>query len=160
MPATRTGVDTVTALLVTADDLLTEGPDAEGPLTPAGRDRGAAYALRIALEAAVDAALATEEAGLGELRSMRAKLLCLHHYASPAPARRAHALWNRLSAACKYHHDELGPTRAQVCAWRSAVEKLATELAAPPTPPRFPRQAGTGRPPAEVTAAEDCRDGL
>lgn len=83
MPATPTAA---AVLLVAADDLLTETPDGDGPLTPAGRDRGAAYALRIALEAAVDAALTAEEAGLGRLRSMRAKLLCLHHYAGPARA--------------------------------------------------------------------------
>lgn len=121
-------VPTVAALLATADDLLTETQGDDDLLTPAGRDRGAAYALRIALEAAVDAALAAEEAGLGGLRSMRAKLLCLHHYAGPARARRAHTLWNRLGAACKYHHDELGPTHAQVRSWRAAVGALVTEL--------------------------------
>lgn len=136
MPA----VPTVAALLATADDLLAESPRTDGPLTPAGRDRGAAYALRIALEAAVDAALAVEETGLGELRSMRAKLLCLHHYAGPARARRAHALWNRLSAACKYHHDELGPSHAQVRAWRAAVGTLVTELAASAAVVEFPQQ--------------------
>ncbi|MEW1870697.1 hypothetical protein AB0420_21710 [Streptomyces caelestis] len=142
MPATPT----VVALLATADDLLTEAPGDGGPLTPAGRDRGAAYALRIALEAAVDAALAAEETGLGDLRSMRAKLLCLHHYAGPARARRAHALWNRLSAACKYHHDELGPTHAQVRTWRAAVEALVVELAAPGVAVEFPQQKGFGSP--------------
>ncbi|MEU7470748.1 hypothetical protein AB0A94_19825 [Streptomyces sp. NPDC044984] len=146
MPATRTGTDTVTALLATADDLLTEDLDGDGPLTPAGRDRGAAYALRIALEAAVDAALAAEETGLGGLRSMRAKLLCLHHYAGPAQARRAHALWNRLSAACKYHHDELGPTHAQVHTWRAAVGALVTELTTSGTAVEFPQQKGGGIP--------------
>ncbi|MFE5188440.1 hypothetical protein [Streptomyces sp. NPDC056628] len=126
MPATPTAA---AVLLATADDLLIESQGTHGPLTPAGRDRGAAYALRIALEAAVDAALTAEEAGLGGLRSMRAKLLCLHHYAGPARARRAHALWNRLSAACKYHHDELGPTHAQVRVWRADVGTLVAELA-------------------------------
>ncbi|MEU4008083.1 hypothetical protein AB0H30_06255 [Streptomyces pseudogriseolus] len=152
MPATRTGADTVTALLATADDLLTEGLDGDGPLTPAGRDRGAAYALRIALEAAVEAALTAEEAGLGGLRSMRAKLLCLHHYAGPGRARRAHALWNRLSAACKYHHDELGPPHAQVHAWRAAVGVLVTELSACGTAVEFPQQRGSENPlPAEAS---------
>lgn len=147
MPA----VPTVAALLATADDLLTETPGDVDPLTPAGRDRGAAYALRIALEAAVDAALAAEKTGLGGLRSMRAKLLCLHHYAGPARARRAHALWNRLSAACKYHHDELGPTHAQVRTWRAAVGALVTELTAPGAVVEFPQQRGGGSPlPAEA----------
>ncbi|MFI9615384.1 hypothetical protein ACIHCM_27530 [Streptomyces sp. NPDC052023] len=140
----------VTALLATADDLLTERLGSDSPLTPAGRDRGAAYALRIALETAVDAVLAAENAGLGEVRSTRAKLLCLRHYAGPALARRVNALWNRLSAACKYHHDELGPTRAQVRVWRASVETLVTELAALKAARYFPQQAGAERPPVEV----------
>lgn len=139
MPA----VPTVAALLATADDLLTETQGDDDLLTPAGRDRGAAYALRIALEAAVDAALAAEETGLGGLRSMRAKLLCLHHYAGPARARRAHALWSRLSAACKYHHDELGPTHTQVRAWRATVGTLVAELAMARVAVTSPRQGDT-----------------
>ncbi|WP_051803946.1 hypothetical protein [Streptomyces sp. NRRL S-474] len=140
MPATLT----VAALLATADDLLTETPDRDGPLTPAGRDRGAAYALRIALEVAVDAALATREGSLREV-SMRAKLLCLRHYSGPGPARRVNALWNRLSAACKFHHDELGPTHAQVRAWYAAVESLVAELCQPGAGIEFPQQKGTDR---------------
>ncbi|MGY1522250.1 hypothetical protein ACW69C_00535 [Streptomyces sp. MN3] len=142
MPATRTGVDTITALLATADALLIEGPDAEGPLTPAGRARGAAYALRIALEAAVDATLTAEAAGLGAI-SMRAKLLCLRHYAGPALAHRVNALWNRLSEGCKYHHDEIGPRHAQVHAWQAAVGRLVAELAMARVVVAFPQQAGT-----------------
>ncbi|MEV7861570.1 hypothetical protein AB0O86_22755 [Streptomyces hirsutus] len=149
MPATPT----IAALLATADDLLTESPGSGVPLTPAGRDRGAAYALRIALEVAVDAALTAEEVGLGELRSMRAKLLCLRHYAGPVRARRVNALWNRLSAGCKYHHDEIGPSHAQVRAWQAAVGVLATELAAPRAALRLPQQVGAERLPAEGTAA-------
>ncbi|MFJ9600798.1 hypothetical protein [Streptomyces althioticus] len=147
MPA----VPTVAALLATADDLLTETQGDDDLLTPAGRDRGVAYALRIALEAAVDAALAAEETGLGGLRSMRAKLLCLHHYAGPARARRAHALWNRLSAACKYHHDELGPTHTQVHAWRAAVGSLVAELTAPGAAVGFPQQRGDSALPTEAS---------
>ncbi|MFJ8186942.1 hypothetical protein [Streptomyces sp. NPDC096105] len=147
MPA----VPTVAALLATADDLLTRTPGDDDPLTPAGRDRGAAYALRIALETAVDAALAAEAAELGGLRSMRAKLLCLHHYAGPARARRAHALWSRLSAACKYHHDELGPTHAQVRTWRAAVGAFVTELTAPGAAVEFPQQRGDSALPAEAS---------
>lgn len=138
MPA----VSTVAALLATADDLLTEIPGDGAPLTSAGRDRGAAYALRIALEAAVDTALVAEEAELGGLRSMRAKLLFLRHYAGPVRARRAHALWSRLSAACKYHHDELGPTHAQVRTWRAAVGAFVMELSAPGGAFNFPQPRG------------------
>ncbi|MGC0374306.1 hypothetical protein [Streptomyces sp. SAI-229] len=142
MPAIRTGADTITALLETAGDLLTKGMDSDGPLTPAGRARGAAYALRIALEAAVDATLTAEEAGLGTI-SMRAKLLCLRHYAGPVLAHRVNALWNRLSEGCKYHHDEIGPRHAQVHAWRAAVGTLVAELAAVRVAVAFPQQAGT-----------------
>ncbi|MFE7235051.1 hypothetical protein ACFVAF_31370 [Streptomyces sp. NPDC057596] len=142
---------TTAALLATAGALLAEGLDGDGPLTPAGRDRGAAYALRIALETSVDAALTAEEAGLGELRSMRAKLLCLRHYAGPARARRVNALWNRLSAACKYHHDELGPTHAQVRAWRAAVETITKELSESNADVEFPQQRGTELPLREET---------
>lgn len=52
-----------------------------------------------------------------------AKLLCLRHYAGPAPARRVSALWSALSTGCKYHHDELGPNHAQVRAWQTASRR-------------------------------------
>jgi hypothetical protein len=131
MPATPTG------LLETADALLSEALG--GPLTPTGRDRGAAYALRIALESAVNAALTAHEPGLRGV-SMRAKLLCLRHYAGPQLAHRVRALWSGLCDGCKYHHDELGPSRAQVRAWRGAVEALVAELAAPAATPRSARR--------------------
>lgn len=127
MTTTRTNADVIAGLLTTADTLLAE--DLSGPLTPAARDRGAAYALRIALEAAVEAALTAEEAGLREVRSMRAKLLCLRHYAGPDLAHRVNALWNQLCTGCKYHHDEMGPNHSQVCMWRVAVRTIADELA-------------------------------
>jgi hypothetical protein len=137
------GADPVTDLLTTAENLLTEGLSG-GPLTPAGRDRGAAYALRIALEAAVDAILTAEEDAFREVRSTRAKLLCLRHYAGPDLARRVHALWSRLSTGCKYHHDEIGPSHTQVRAWQQAVETLVAELThrGRPEAPPFPRQKG------------------
>ncbi|MBC2868882.1 hypothetical protein [Streptomyces mexicanus] len=141
MPATRANADTIAGLLATAEHLLTRADDG-GPSTPAGHDRGAVYALRIALEAAVDAALTTEEAGFRQVRSMRAKLICLRHYAGPDLARRAGSLWNRLSTGCKYHHDELGPSHAQVRAWQTAVEAVVTELAAPGAVRGFPRRRG------------------
>ncbi|MFF4346325.1 hypothetical protein [Streptomyces sp. NPDC001530] len=150
MPATRTSAGTVAGLLATADSLLTASLG--GPLTPAGRDRGAAFALRIALEAAVDVVLTAEEAGLRQV-TMRAKLLCLRHYASPDLARRVNALWSGLSTGCKYHHDEIGPSHAQVRAWQTAVETLVTELAVPGADLNFPQQTGTQRPQPEVTTA-------
>ncbi|MDX2591789.1 hypothetical protein PV343_05795 [Streptomyces sp. WI03-4A] len=151
MPATPAGTDSVTALLATADGLLSA--NLGGPLTPAGRDRGAAYALRIALEAAVDTALTAREAGLDEV-STRAKLLCLRHYTAPDLARRVNALWSRLSAACKYHHDEMGPTPAQVRAWRAAVGEVVGELttARGTTSLEFPQQKAGGHTPTKVNA--------
>ncbi|MEU7383260.1 MULTISPECIES: hypothetical protein [unclassified Streptomyces] len=148
MPATRTstGTASVSDLLSTAESLLAEGPSG-GPLTLAGRVRGATYALRIALEAAVDAILTTEEAAFREVRSTRAKLLCLRHYAGPDLARRTSALWSRLSTGCKYHHDEIGPSHTQVRAWQTAVEALVAELTAPRNVLELPQQAGARRPP-------------
>jgi hypothetical protein len=130
MPATPTSAGTVAGLLATAESILSAGLG--GPLTTGGRARGAAYALRIALEAAVDAILTTKEAGLRRV-TMRAKLLCLRHYAGPDLARRANALWRVLSTGCKYHHDEMGPSHAQVRTWLTAVQALVTELAASDT---------------------------
>lgn len=150
MPATPTSAGTVAGLLATADSLLTAGLGS--PLTPAGRDRGAAYALRIALEAAVDAVLSAEEPGLRQV-TMRAKLLCLRHYSGPELARRVKALWSGLSAGCKYHHDEIGPSHTQVRAWQTAVEALVTELAVSRTDLTLPQQTSTGRPQTEVTTA-------
>ncbi|GAA1415129.1 hypothetical protein GCM10009601_04180 [Streptomyces thermospinosisporus] len=128
MPAAPAGF---TALVATAGALLSE--TLGGPLTPAGRARGAAYALRIALEALVDAALTAREPGLRKV-SMRAKILCLRHYAGADVAHRVSALWNALGAGCKYHHDELGPSHAQVHAWRETVGALGTALATPDAP--------------------------
>ena len=128
MPAVPAVPARFTALVATADALLSD--TLGGPLTRAGRDRGAAYALRIALETVVDAALTVREPGLRKV-TMRAKILCLRHYAGVDVAHRVNALWNALSAGCKYHHDELGPSRAQVRAWRKTLGALATELAAP-----------------------------
>ncbi|MGW4197176.1 hypothetical protein [Streptomyces sp. NPDC005004] len=126
MTATHSHSDTIAGLLAIADDLLAERLG--GPLTPAGRARGAAYALRIALEATVNAVLTVEETALGDLRSMRAKRLCLRHFAGPELARSVDALWNRLSTGCKYHHDELGPSIAQVRAWQTATEAIVAQL--------------------------------
>jgi len=139
MPATPTSAGAVAGLLATADSILAAGLG--GSLTPGGRARGAAYALRIALEAAVDAVLTTREAGLHRV-TMRAKLLCLRHYAGPDLARRANALWRVLSTGCKYHHDEMGPSHAQVRTWLTAVQALITELAVSDTALDSPGEVG------------------
>ena len=107
---------TIADLLTTADRLLTAAPAA----TPAGRHRGAAFALRAALELAVGAALAAAPQGISG-GSNRAKFLCLRGCAEAETARRAKALWALLCLGCHYHQYEIGPTRDQVRSWREEV---------------------------------------
>ncbi|MER5480837.1 hypothetical protein ABT026_28250 [Streptomyces sp. NPDC002734] len=140
--------DRITRLLVTADSLLTNPLGAQ--LTTAGRHRGAAYALRIALELAIAAALKPRNAKLPEL-NMRAQRLCLRHYAGHDLAYRVDALYAQLCRGCKYHHDELGPSEAQVRDWGEEVAALSRELAGSVAVPSFPAQAGPDR-----TAAADA----
>ncbi|MGW4436232.1 hypothetical protein ACWELO_10795 [Streptomyces sp. NPDC004596] len=150
--APDTGAPAIAGLLATAEALLSESLG--GPLTQAGRARGAAYALRIALEAAVDATLLSKEAGFCGVRSMRAKLLCLRHYVGLDLAHRVTAFWSRLSAGCKYQHDEIGPSHSQVCAWQAAVAALVTELAAPGVTLALPQQKGVRQAPLDETPAK------
>jgi len=110
----------VNGLLRTADLLLGGGVDASA----ASRHRGAALALRTALEVAVDRVLEARVPGLAAVRSMRAKMLCLRHYAEPDTAWRANAVWCHVCLACHYHQYEIGPTHAQVLAWRHEVATL------------------------------------
>ncbi|MEV7181481.1 hypothetical protein [Kitasatospora sp. NPDC093679] len=115
----------VQGLLLTADRLL------DGELagaTNAGRHRGACLALRTALELCVDQVLEATTPGLSRTTG-RAKLLLLHSVAPTKTARRAKALWSRLSLGCHYHLYELGPTYDQVRAWRTEAGNLVRELA-------------------------------
>ncbi|MFE6551723.1 hypothetical protein ACFVHS_25435 [Streptomyces sp. NPDC057746] len=95
--------------------------------TPAGRHRGAALALRTALEIAVDRTLNAVVPGLAGT-TMRAKMLCLRCYSEPTTARRANAVWSHLCLGCHYHQYEIGPTRDQVRVWRAEVGELAQAL--------------------------------
>ncbi|MFJ6496453.1 hypothetical protein [Streptomyces virginiae] len=114
----------VEGLLLTADGLL-DGELAHA--TTAGRHRGTCLALRTALELCVDRVLEAATPGLSRTTG-RAKLLLLHSVASAGTARRAKALWAQLSLGCHYHLYELGPTYAQVRAWRAEADGLIREL--------------------------------
>ncbi|CAG7643560.1 hypothetical protein [Actinacidiphila bryophytorum] len=108
---------TVAQLLATADELLIAGP----PTTASCRHRGAAFALRAALESAVDTALKATPSAPAPHTSTRAKLLCLRGSTDAETARRARAVWVLLCLGCHYHQYDLGPTREEVLAWRAEV---------------------------------------
>lgn len=98
--------------------------------TTASRCRGAAFALRAALECAVTARL-TAHGAPRTIRegSMRGALLWLRSCAEAGTARRARAVWSRLCLGCHYHQYEIGPTEDQVRAWRTEVAAVITLLA-------------------------------
>jgi hypothetical protein len=110
-------------LLLTADRLLVGDLGA----TAAGRHRGAALALRTALEVAVGQVLDTAVPGLSRT-SGRARMLCLRCYTAAETARRAKAVWSHLCLGCHYHQYEIGPTQDQVLAWRTEVGELVREF--------------------------------
>nr|WP_202511767.1 hypothetical protein [Streptomyces sp. SID3343] len=110
-------------MLTTADRLLADTSVA----TIASRHRGAAFALRSALETAVSDALLAAPINTGG-GSMRAEFLCLRSCADADIARRAKAVWGMLSVGCHYHHYELGPTAHQLRAWQAEVRTLLSFL--------------------------------
>ncbi|WP_405713004.1 hypothetical protein OG264_28780 [Streptomyces xanthophaeus] len=144
---------TIRQLLDTADLLIegngdpTTGPVTGGPATvgaaasvpapptaltatAASRCRGAAFALRAALESAVVARL-TDHGAPRTIRegSMRAALLWLRGCAEVETARRAKAAWSQLCLGCHYHQYEIGPTQDQVHAWCTEVAAVVGLLA-------------------------------
>jgi hypothetical protein len=114
----------VAQLLATADEFLT----VESPTTAPCRHRGAAFALRAALESALDAALKTTSLAPAPHTSILAKLLCLHGVANAETARRARAVWVLLCLGCHYHQYDLGPTREEVLSWRTEVAAVVELL--------------------------------
>ena len=58
---------------------------------------------------------------------MRAQLLSLDGYLSPAIARDAYQAWSALSRASHHHVYELAPTRDELLAWCEAVEGVISE---------------------------------
>lgn len=118
------GPVTIGELLRTADLLLAGGVEASA----ASRHRGASLALRTTLEIAVNRAVEAQVTGLAQV-SVRARMLCLRFYTDPETARRANAIWSQVCLACHYHRYEIGPTHAQVVAWRREVAALISLLA-------------------------------
>lgn len=127
---------TIRQLLDTADLLLADtaapatpeaavtvlAPPAVLAATAASRCRGAAFALRAALETAVADSLAANAAPHA-IRdgSMRATFLWLRSCAEAGTARRAKSVWSQLCLGCHYHQYEIGPTEDQVRTWRAEV---------------------------------------
>lgn len=97
--------------------------------TAASRCRGAAFALRTALESAVAARLTAHGAPRAIREgNMRAALLWLRGCAEAGTARRAKAAWTQLCLGCHYHQYEIGPTEDQVRAWHGEVAALVALL--------------------------------
>ncbi|MCM2413218.1 hypothetical protein [Streptomyces sp. RKAG290] len=106
-------------LLDTADRLLMDEPTAMGK----SRYRGAAFALRIALESAVCEVLLASPLAVGRT-SARAMFLCLRGHTDAETARRAKAVWRLLCLGCHYHQYEIGPSAEQVRSWRREVHSV------------------------------------
>jgi hypothetical protein len=92
------------------------------------RHRGAAFALRAALESAVDTALKATSLTPAPHTSTIAKLLCLRGATDAETARRARAVWVLLCLGCHYHQYDLGPTREEVLAWQAEVTAVTCLL--------------------------------
>lgn len=126
---------TIRQLFETADLLLadTGAPAAPVPdqptalaavpaATTASRCRGAAFALRAALESAVADRLTAHRAPRAIREgTQRVAFLWLRGCAEATTARRAKAVWSQLCLGCHYHQYEIGPTEDQVRAWRTEV---------------------------------------
>ncbi|MEU7447938.1 hypothetical protein EES47_08045 [Streptomyces sp. ADI98-12] len=122
---------TIRQLLDTADLLLTDtGEPATSTAATASRCRGAAFALRVALESAVADRLTAHRAPRAIREgTQRAAFLWLRGCAEAGAARRAKAVWSQLCLGCHYHQYEIGPTEDQVRAWHTEVAALVGLLA-------------------------------
>lgn len=127
---------TIRQLLDTADLLLTDTSEPATPVpaasaaTTASRCRGAAFALRVALESAVADRLTAHRAPRAIREgSQRAAFLWLRGCAEAGTARRAKAVWSQLCLGCHYHQYEIGPTEEQVGDWRTEVAAVVALLA-------------------------------
>ncbi|MGC0339135.1 hypothetical protein [Streptomyces sp. SLBN-8D4] len=129
---------TIRQLLDTADLLLTDTGEPAPPAdtavpaasaAAASRYRGAAFALRVALESAVADRLTAHRAPRAIREgTLRAAFLWLRGCAEAGTARRAKAVWSQLCLGCHYHQYEIGPTEDQVRAWRTEVGALVALL--------------------------------
>ncbi|MDT0307345.1 hypothetical protein RM780_10260 [Streptomyces sp. DSM 44917] len=126
-------LDTAELLIENNGDAATTGSANGGsalPVTAASRCRGAAFALRAALESAVAICLAAHGAPHAICEgTMRASLIWLRICAEAGTARRARAVWSQLCLGCHYHQYEIGPTEDQVRAWRTEVAAIVALLA-------------------------------
>ena len=131
---------TIRQLLDTADLLLTDTSEPATPAattvpaapaaTTASRCRGAAFALRVALESAVADRLTAHRAPRAIREgTQRAAFLWLRGCAEAGTARRAKAVWSQLCLGCHYHQYEIGPTEDQVRDWRTEVAAIVALLA-------------------------------
>ena len=122
---------TIRQLLDTTDLLLTDtGEPATSTAATASRCRGAAFALRVALESAVADRLTAHRAPRAIRKGpQRAAFLWLRGCAEAGVARRAKAVWSQLCLGCHYHQYEIGPTEDQVRAWHTEVAALVALLA-------------------------------
>jgi hypothetical protein len=116
-------------LLAGARDLIARPEAAAAGVWP----RTAALLTRQALEDAVNARWATEEAGLLMRRaSMRSKLIALPFYLEESVARQITFVNAALTSACHYHPYELAPTAAELTRWIDDVDALVALLAERP----------------------------
>ncbi|KOX00892.1 hypothetical protein ADK65_14235 [Streptomyces sp. NRRL B-1140] len=96
----------------------------------ASRCRGAAFALRAALESAVADRLTAHRVPRAIREgTQRSAFLWLRCCAEAGTARRAKAVWSQLCLGCHYHQYEIGPTEDQVRAWHLEVAAVIALLA-------------------------------
>lgn len=113
-------MDRCARLLADADTLLRGATQGLWP-------RAAAFLIRMALEACLDAFWRRTAPGV-ERCDMNAQLLCLTGYRDQDTVRLAARAWAALSAACHYHGYELSPTVAELRALHTEVRALAARL--------------------------------
>ncbi|MBF6362652.1 hypothetical protein IU447_21330 [Nocardia farcinica] len=123
---------TVAQRLAAVDRLL------DGEVSDAGGvwSRATAWILRLALEQAVDDLWRRVAPDLVRC-PMRAQLLALRVYATPATAARVGALWAALSRAAHHHDYDLAPAVADLRRWREQTADLAAELVTTGRAPEF-----------------------
>ncbi|MFE7856713.1 hypothetical protein [Streptomyces sp. NPDC057403] len=130
---------TIRQLLDTAGLLLTDTGEPAPPAdtavpaasaATASRYRGAAFALRVALESAVADRLTAHRAPRAIREgTQRSAFLWLRGCAEAGTARRAKAVWSQLCLGCHYHQYEIGPTEEQVRTWHAEVAAVIALLA-------------------------------
>ncbi|MFJ1582563.1 hypothetical protein ACIOC1_04530 [Streptomyces sp. NPDC088197] len=131
---------TVRQLLDTADLLVADSGEvtvipavpvpAQATATTTNRCRGAAFALRIALESTVAQRLTADGAPPAiSAGTQRAAFLWLRGCVDVTTARRAKAVWSQLCLGCHYHQYEIGPTPDQIRVWATEVAAIVALLA-------------------------------